>query len=310
MPRRLRWVPPKHVVEVVTRIRDGQRLMAPQAFERPEDDLHTQLTGLIARYLKSHLGKCFAVHFASSHFHVLLEFPDAKRLSGFMRDFNGQAARLIKRLRPGVGEGSLWSRRYAHTVVLDEASAVARVEYIFAQAIDAHLCATPGQWPGLQSADALCRGEALEGTWFGYDRRNRLLKAGKEPPPPKRYTLELHPLPHLAHLPLAEQRAAYAKMEEDVILAAAHKRAGKPLPTLDALLALDPFFKPTKKLQRGPIPQWHVANTEAGRALRKEYREAYRAFVDLHRPLLAELANRLKAGLGPEGTLAWPSLAA
>ncbi len=109
-----------------------------------------------------------------------------------------------------------------HTIVLDDASAVARVEYISAQAVDAHLCATPDQWPGLQSADALCRGEALEGSWFGYDRRNRLLKAGKAPPLPKTYTLKLHPLPHLAHLPLAEQRAAYAKMEEDVDLAA-HK---------------------------------------------------------------------------------------
>ncbi len=45
MPRRVRWVPSKHVVEVVTRIRDRQHLMAPQAFERPEDDLHTQLAG-------------------------------------------------------------------------------------------------------------------------------------------------------------------------------------------------------------------------------------------------------------------------
>ncbi len=81
-------------------------------------------------------------------------------------------------------------------------------------------------------------------------------------------------------------------------------------PTPDALLAHDPFFKPTTKPERSPIPQWHAANTSQGRALRKEYRDAYCAFVDHHRQLLAELAAKLGAGLGPEGTLAWPSLAA
>ena len=49
---------------------------------------------------------------------------------------------------------------------------------------------------------------------------------------------------------------------------------------------------------------------EAARALRKEYREAYCVFVDNHRQLLADLAGKLGAGIGPEGTLAWPSLAA
>ncbi len=52
------------------------------------------------------------------------------------------------------------------------------------------------------------------------------------------------------------------------------------------------------------------AKTEEGRALRKEYREAYRAYVDHHRQLLAELAGKLAAAVSPEGTLAWPSLAA
>ncbi len=246
----------------------------------------------------------------SAHYHALLEFPDTKRLSGFMRDFNGQSARLIKRLRKGVGEGSLWSRRYAHTVVLDEASERARVEYIFAQAIDANLCATPGEWPGLQSADALCRGQVIEGTWFGYERRNRLIKAGKEPPPPKRYELKLAPLPHLRGLPLHQRRAAYQKMEEDVVLVAAHRRAGSPLPTLAGLLANDPLYKPKEPPERSAIPQWHAAKTEEGRALRKEYREAYCAYVDHHRQLLAELAGKLAAAVSPEGTLAWPSLAA
>ncbi len=310
MARRPRFYPPRHLVEVVTRVRDGRFLLAPQEVSEPTDDLHQQLAGLLERYRRDHEGKIFAVHVASNHYHFLLSFPSATHLAHFMRDFNAQSARLVKRLREGVGEGGIWSRRYAHTVVLDEASALERVRYIFAQAVSANLCERPGEWPGLQTVDALCRGEALVGTWFSYDRRRRAAQAGKPLPKPKRYEVRLSPLPQWADLPLAQRQARYQQLEQEVVQAAAEKRAGIATMGVGALLKVSIHKVPDpSRLERSCIPQWHCAErVEEPGPLRKQYREAYWDFVDQHRQLVGRLVRVARSELSDSGTLAWMSL--
>ncbi len=68
MARRPRFYPPRHLVEVVTRVRDGRFLLAPQEVSEPTDDLHQQLAGFLERYRRDHEVKIFGVHVASNHY--------------------------------------------------------------------------------------------------------------------------------------------------------------------------------------------------------------------------------------------------
>ncbi len=67
MPQRLRYYPANHLVEVVTRIRDGRLLLTPQEVKREEDDLHAQMLGSLERYRKKRRGKIFGLHLAGNH---------------------------------------------------------------------------------------------------------------------------------------------------------------------------------------------------------------------------------------------------
>jgi hypothetical protein len=222
---------------------------------------------------------------------MLLRVDNAKRLSQFMGYFNGNLAREIARLTGW--KDRIWSRRYESIVVTDEEAAqVGRLRYILANTCKENLVASPLEWPGVHCAQALIKGEAVEGTWFDRKLEHNARLRGREPGPREfasPETVLLSPLPCWAHMSPATYRARIAELIHDIEQTAAAARAesgGEPL-GVDGVRNQDPETRP-RKIEKSPAPFVHAAT----KAARKAMWEAYAWFMAAFR----EAAEKLKAG--------------
>ncbi len=196
--------------------------------------------------------------------------------------------------------GESW--RYRAIQISNEEDEVARLRYLLAAGVKEQLVEKAIEWPGVHSARALTRDHLLRGWWFD---RSREFAARRRREPFGRYeyateeTVILDPLPCWRHLSTLEIRRRVKELIRDIEREAAveRRRTGKPVRGAEAVMEIDPHFRPTQR-DRSPAPDFHARRKD----VRKAMRYAYTWVVVEH----ARAAERLRAGelrvSFPEGT--------
>ncbi len=294
MPRRLRFIPPRSLVEVTCRTVQGRLLL------RPSPLLRDLTLGVLARAARLYPVELHAFAFLSNHFHLLLTVPDAKRLASFMNYLNSNLAREAGRLLRW--REKFWGRRYQAILVSGEEEAqLGRLRYLLAHGVKEGLVGSPLDWPGAHCARALLDGEPLRGRWI--DRTLEQASLRRRRPLPREVfesieTLRLVPLPCWQHLSEPVRRSHLRALVEAIEREGRSRAESTRQPPLgsEAVLHQDPRHEP-QRLAKGPAPLAHAAS----RAARDTLRQAYRDFLDAYR----RAAQRLRAGaldaLFPDG---------
>ncbi len=286
MPRPLRFIPEKSLVEITTRTLQGRLLL------NPSPELTDIILGVIGKAQSLSKMTIHAFVFLSTHAHFLLSPSSADQLAKFMQFVNANVAKEAGRLHKW--RERLWSRRYRSIVVADETAAHGRLRYILAHGAKEGLVSTPGAWPGPNCVAALTTGEILRGTWFDRSAEH-LVRQRSETVLPSQFAttfdIKLTPLPCLQHL-TADQRQAECRRivgEIQAEAAAKNKEMGRQPMGVAAILAQDPHSKPAST-DRSPAPFVHATDD----ATEMEFRARYRAFVDAFRVGARRLRDRAR----------------
>jgi REP element-mobilizing transposase RayT len=160
MPRHLRYQPEPWMTHfVTTRCAQGYALLRPSA------QTNALILGCLARALELHSAEIELHHyvFMSNHFHLLISSATAHARSKFMCHLNSNIARELCRV--WGRRAQVWEARYASDVVLDEASLITALKYIFKNSVKERLVEHPRDWPGAHGWAPLCGGEVVFGEW-------------------------------------------------------------------------------------------------------------------------------------------------
>lgn len=160
MPRHLRYQPEPWMTHfVTTRCAQGYALL------RPSPQVNALILGCLARALELHQDEIELHHyvFMSNHFHLLISSASAHAKAKFMCHLNSNLARELGRV--WGRRAQVWEARYASDVVLDEASLVATIKYIFKNSVKERLVEHPRDWPGAHGWAPLCGGVVVYGEW-------------------------------------------------------------------------------------------------------------------------------------------------
>lgn len=280
-----RHVPnPRTVFEITSRACRGRFAFVPRR------QLVKEWIGLLAVALERWGDvKLHQICVLSNHVHILISVGGkrpANQLARWASFVFGNAARISHAVHGHRGvRGRIWSKRYSAIAIQDDATLRARVKYVMAQATAANLVARPRHWPGLNTVDALCRGTQL----LGYRADAALRRRAKNERVPlesiaERKTLTLTPLPALDDLSMHQRQRWYRQIEREIIEETDARLAGRRLPDPELLRAVDPTT--CVELERSDAPQMHVS--PENHTARRDFRAAYRAFVDAWRTALTD----------------------
>ncbi|MCB9549311.1 MAG: transposase [Myxococcales bacterium] len=271
MPRNLRF---DHDDYVVLGRRSGQwttlsdittPVINGRYFLRPDEQVADIILGVLGRAQARWPFDIYGFHVMSTHWHLLAGFTSGRQRARVMRFVNGEIARRINRL---LGRrGPLFERRYACIQVLSDAHALERLRYLMSQATKAFVVRHPDDDPFVCSTPHHLRGLPLRGTWRG--------RGGST-----RYTVEISPLPGLAALSIAEQRATCWQLADDIARRERQhrKKAGRRLQGAAAARTIDPWTRQPVS-PRTPAPVVH--GTPAQEAdWRAAYGRARRAYTE------------------------------
>ena len=299
MPRPLRFVPPKSLIEITCRTQHGRHLL------RPDDMFVAIVIGILAR-AQGLTGMCIhAFVFLSNHFHILLSPDDAHQLARFMCFLNSNLAREGGR-RYDWRE-RFFGRRYRSIPVSGEDVAqVARLKYLLSQGCKEGLVSRPIDWPGAHCIHTLLHGAPLEGLWFDRTREFRARRRGVAFEPLEfatRESVQLTPLPCWSHLQEDEVRTLVADLIREIEQEARDQQEETGRAPLGAafIRRQDPHSKPVGWKAR-TAPRVHAATRAARRALI----DAYREFQGAYRRAAARLAQGDLLANFPEGSFPPP----
>src|ERR1017187_8355150 len=260
MPRPLRFIPEKSLVEITTRTLQGRLLL------RPSPELTDLILGVIGKAQTLYGMTIHAFVFLSTHAHFLLSPASAGQLAKFMQFVNANVAKEAGRLH--LWRERLWSRRYRSIVVADEKAAHARLRYILAHGAKEGLVGTPAAWPGPNCIAALTTGAILRGTWFDRSAEYLARQRGETVFPSQfatTFDVHLTPLPCLQHLTADQRQAEYRRTvgEIQAQTEAENKEKGRQPMGVAAILAQDPHSKPAgtdgRKVHGRKVPGTYCA---------------------------------------------------
>ena len=292
MPRRLRFTPEDHLVEVTSRTIQSRFILLP----RPEFEEIT--TGILGRAQERTGMIIHGYSFQSNHYHLLLKPADSAQLARFMCLLNGNLAREAGRLYGWPGP--VFARRYSAIVVdNDEGAQADRLRYTMAQGCKEGLISSPREWPGANCVNALLTGIHAFGIWFDRTREYRARHNGVVFGPrdfTSTHRVVLSPLPCWEHLGSDQYRQ---RIEEIVIdieseTAAQIRSTGRKPPGAAFVRRMHPHDRP-RETKRSPAPAFHAAT----RAARERLLAAYRLFVDAYRRAAERLARGDLAAVFP-----------
>jgi hypothetical protein len=286
MSRPLRFVPEHSLVEITTRTFQGRLLL------RPSPELTDIILGIIGKAQALYSMTIHAFVFLSTHSHFLLSPTSAGQLALFMQFVNANVAKEAGRLH--LWRERLWSRRYRSIVVADDKAAHARMRYLLAHAAKEGLLASPGAWPGPNCVAALTTNALLRGKWFDRSKEFLARQRGEHTLPMQfatTFDVKLTPLSSLLNLTEDERQAHYRRVLGEIRTKAEadNKEKGRTPMTVEAILAQDPHSKPAST-DRSPAPFVHATDDSTER----EFRVAYRAFVDAFRAGALRLRERAR----------------
>jgi hypothetical protein len=296
--RPLRFIPSGYLVEVSIRTIQGRLLL------RPSRATNDTILGILGRAQLRHVMVVHYVVVMSNHIHLLLQPRDAQQLAKFMCFVNSNIAREMGRL---VGwRERFWSGRYHAIVISDEDEAqLGRLRYLLSQGVKEHLVAHPLDWPGVSAARAVVEGERLDGTWVDrvglYRARER-----RKPNEPEIdvdafrsvHTLEIEPLPALAHLDFEQRRGLMRDLIADIVASHAALRTAERKRVMGsrAVLRVHPHAVP--EVSQSPAPLFHAVGSE----VRRRLREAYSLFVAAFRDAAALVKQGVEKVTFPRGS--------
>lgn len=297
MPQPLRWYLPDVIYEATTRTIQERFLL------RPGRECRALILGVVGRAMLLYpTVKLYAFVFLSNHYHLLASASDGEELALFFGFINGNIAREMGRLHKW--SGPLWARRVRPIPVLDPEALVSRLRYVLSNGVKEGLVASPRQWPGATAVHGLLGEMRLEGVWVDRDALRRA--RAKDPNVSidnfsSTVEVPLSPLPQWANLSEEALRAKYEALVRDVEVEGA--RLCRSFVGVKAITAMDPHASPDQP-ERSRAPFCHTTSA----ALRRAFRDAYRAFVGAYRE--AAMLVRSKAeqysGLFPEGSFPRP----
>ena len=284
MARRLRLLDNESgVVEVSSRTIHGRFLTRPSA------EVNQLILGVLGLAQAKYPVDLFAFVFLSNHFHMLMRVLSAKRMADFVGFVKCNIAKEVGRLHDW--KQTFWGGRYYSASLADsEEDQAARFMYILSNGCKEDLVASPLGWPGVSSAQALCRGETtMKGIWYDRTAEFHARIRGERKLFPSVQTVRLSPLPFLAESTTAERREyvvdAVRHIEQETL--ERQKETGtKPLGARN-VEQRDPHDSPDDFLP-SPAPWFHCIN-------RQQYR-AMRAARALTVAAYREAAGRLRQG--------------
>ena len=293
MGRKLRYLPPgeENLVEITCRVIQRRFLL------RPSPQLTAMIIGTLARLQRRHGMRICGFVYLSNHVHVLLRPDSVEQLANFMRDLNSKIAREAGRLH--YWRETLWGRRYTDVLVSQEPEAQElRLRYLLAQGTKEGLVASPKQWPGASSTQALLSGDTMEGVWIDRTEQYEAFQR-KESNPDWRFTtthrLELSPIPCWDHLPWHQRAARVRAMVREI----EEETAGRSVLGVEAILAQDPHGSPSTPRPRSPAPRFHAVEQQVRKALEIAYRAFRYAYQEASEALRAS-----KKAIFPPGCFA------
>lgn len=298
MGRPLRYVPEGGaLIEITINMIQGRYLLRPDKRGR----VNELVLGVVGRAQRLYSMAIVGLSVLSSHAHILAIPDDAEQLAAFMRHVGRNISDEIGRLHDWPGK--MQERRYrAIQVSNQEEDQVARLRYLLGAGVKEQLVERAIQWPGVHSARALTRDHALRGWWFDRSKEFAARRRGEHF---GRYeyateeTVILEPLPCWRHLPVEEVRRRVKELLREIerVAAVQRRETGKPVRGAEAVMELDPHFRPTQR-DRSPAPDFHARR----KGVRKAMRYAYACVVAEHARAseLLRAGNRLASF--PEGT--------
>jgi len=285
MPKHIRYMrEPNSTFEVTIRTLQERFLL------RPSKQLNDIVLGVIGRALTRYPVLLHLIVVLSDHFHMILTAANMELISNFMCYINSNIAREIGKLHGWPQK--FWGKRFTEIDILDKEKMIERTRYLLSHGCKEGLVLRPGDWPGINCVDAVCRGKKLVGTWYDRTKEYEARRAGKPCRPGQfatRYEVHLHPLPIHRDLDIAEQRAWYRAIVAEIELETKKEfgRGGRRVQGVKAVLRQDPHRR-ARKPKKSPRPLCHCSDPEQW----KKYRDDYRWFLGLYR----DASRRLRRG--------------
>lgn len=245
------------LVEITSRTLHGLFLC------RPSPEVNDRILGVLGRAQAKYKVEIHVFSFMSNHFHLIISVRSVKQMARFVGFLKANLAKELGELHDW--KVHFWGRRYHSASIGDvESIQIERFVYVLENGCKEGLVASPLDWPGVSSANALYHGETkLTGTWFDRTAEHRSGQRGEGKLCPSTETVHLTPMPFLQGLSAEEQRQfvqeTVHRIEQET--AQRHQENGtKPL-GVRAILRQKPHAKP-KELKASPAPLFHAANRE------------------------------------------------
>ena len=295
MPRRIRHVRPHAVYDVTSRTREGRYAFVPT----PE--LLSELIGVVGEaQLRWPQVLIHNMFWLSNHTHWQLSVVGSNAMNTLSKWTNyvfGESAKVAQAIHGLRGE--IWeSTRYRLIEIIDEPRQRDRLKYTMAQACAAGLVARPGHWPGLNTVNAMCRGERIVGYRGSAALRRRARAEGVSMASiaPAR-EIEMSPLP--MHVGMSEhtRQRWYREIEREIVDETAAAFPDRRYPMPESYRAVSP--EETRPLEPSDAPV--VWATPRNREGVREWRVMIREFTDAWREALAAWISGARACFPPCG---------
>ena len=295
MPRRIRHVRPRAVYDVTSRTRDGRLAFVPT------HALVDELTGVVGeaqrRWPQVLIHNMF---WLSNHTHMQLSVVGGHAMNTLSKWTNyvfGESAKVAQAIHGLRGE--IWeSKRYRLIEIIDEPRQRDRIKYTMAQACAAGLVARPGHWPGLNTVNAMCRGERIVGYRgsAALRRRARIEGVSMASIAPAR-EVRITPLPMHAGWSDHKQQRWHREIEREIITETAAEFPGRAYPMPESYVMVSP--EETRPLTPSDAPTvWASPDNHEGR---QTWRVMIRAFTQAWREALAAWIGGARACFPPCG---------
>lgn len=279
MPRRIRSLDDPHgLVEITTRTIHGRYLMCPS------EKVNDIINGVVGRGQAKYEVTIYTATFLSNHYHLMAKMRDEEQMSRFTGFVNANIAKELGRLYDW--REKFWGRRYhSASILYTEEDQIRRFMYILENGCKEGLVDSPLDWPGVNAAGALCRGDyEMPGTWYDRTAQYRASLRGVYEESASPEIVQLTPLPFLQDRSPEEQRAWYVNAVREVEhrTAQMHKDNRTTSIGARAVLRQKPHDKP-KAFKPSPAPLFHAADPEGFWAMynaRKAKETAYRAAAE------------------------------
>jgi len=236
--------------------------------------------GALGRALSVYEIMLHAFVYLSNHMHLLLTAASNAAFSGFMCHLNRHTADVARETTQWVG--TVFGPTH-NAAVLDDASAIAQLQYILANSVKEGLVDDPRDWPGPSSTTALLDGTSMLGRWTSRTAKGRQsARSVRE----ELYEITLAPLPSWTELPSDERCRRVGELMDNAVALARVQRGGRRALGVDQVLAQDPLTVHELPDVRRAAPIAHSidpAMLEAHYDARRSWGNRYRTASDRYR---------------------------